>query len=197
METSEQGKAKPIGMGATTSPAKVRIVPFDGMTIRLLLLWVAIISPLLILAVIFFYCSSVSQNVSEVFVPSVMAALAAMAAGGFLGFLFAIPRAQPADQGLAGEAKEAEGKLVINTNLEQVSDWLTKIIVGVTLVELGKILPALGRLVEALAAIYGSAPGATVMAATILIFYSITGFFDGYVGTRSLVTVLLEAVRRS
>ena len=56
---------------------------------------------------------------------------------------------------------------------------------GVTLVELGDILPAPGRLVEALAAIYGSTSGATVMSATILIYFSVVGFFDGYVGTRS------------
>jgi hypothetical protein len=34
----------------------------------------------------------------------------------------------------------------VNTNLEQISDWLTKIIVGVTLVELN---PAIARLEQA------------------------------------------------
>ena len=81
------------------------------------------------------------------------------------------------------------------SNLEQVSDWLTKIIVGVTLIEIGTILPALGRLVGLVAAIYGNeAPGAAVMAAAILLLFSVLGFFDGYIGTRSLLTVIFETV---
>lgn len=54
-------------------------------------------------------------------------------AGGFLGFLFGIPRRISED----GSAAKANGgsDYQLSTNLTQVSDWLTKVIVGVSLVE--------------------------------------------------------------
>jgi hypothetical protein len=126
-----------------------------------------------------------------------MAAGAALISGSFLGFLFAVPRAQPetSDGSTLGE-RGIRRLLLTNTNLEQVSDWLTKTIVGVTLVELGRILPALNRLVVALAAVYGGGPAATVVAAGILIFFPLMGFFAGYIATRTIFTLIFEDVLR-
>jgi hypothetical protein len=63
--------------------------------------------------------------------------------GGLLGFLFGIPRTvQGTGASTSGPQYDA------NTNLEQVSDWLTKILVGVGLVQIGRALPALGKLAE-------------------------------------------------
>jgi len=66
-----------------------------------------------------------------------------------LGFLFGIPRVLQKDsQSEAAESKSgivprsAGYQLIINTNLDDVSDWLTKILLGVGLVELQK-LPSL------------------------------------------------------
>jgi hypothetical protein len=198
MEISEQRKANSAGSGAKTPRTGLRVFPFGPMAFRFWVYWTALVFPAVAHLIIFLYCRSVSKSVIEAFAPSMMVAFSTTVAGGFLGFLFAIPRAYPAGSTLPGEDENAEGRLQINTNLEQVSDWLTKIIVGVALVELGKILPSLGRLVETVASIYGdNAPGATVMAAAILIFFSVMGFFIGYIGTRSLLTVIFEAVRGS
>jgi hypothetical protein len=130
-----------------------------------------------------------------------MAAGAALIAGAFLGFLFAIPRAPQQVEQIDGrsvaEQANGQGPLRINTNLEQVSDWLTKIIIGVTLVELGRIVPSLGPLIAALAAVYGdNTTGAQVMAAAILIYFPIVGFLAGYVGTRTLIAVLFDVIPR-
>ena len=79
--------------------------------------------------------------------------VACLAVGGTVGFLFGIPRAtaQPATPSAARtqDAGKAESKLRSsdrdteggrpNTNLEEVSDWLTKILVGLTLVNLSTI----------------------------------------------------------
>jgi hypothetical protein len=167
---------------------------------RTMAFWIngsAILMPGAGLIVIFFYCKSVSTNIVQTFAPSAMVAGAALVFGSFLGFLFAVPRAQPeASEGLTrGERRRRS--LVINTNLEQISDWLTKTIVGVTLVELGRILPALGRLVVALAAVYGNGPEARVMASAILIFFSLMGFFAGYIATRTLITLMFEEFSRA
>ena len=78
---------------------------------------------------------------------------AAFAVGAFAGFLFGIPRyaAQPATTLLATQAvAQTTGTTSINippasplyasnTNLEQVSDWLTKIILGATLMQVTKL----------------------------------------------------------
>ena len=54
----------------------------------------------------------------------------AFLAGGLLGFLFGIPRSLAVQEGVADQ-----GGYQPNTNLEQISDWLTKILVGVGLVQ--------------------------------------------------------------
>ena len=44
----------------------------------------------------------------------------------------------------------------VNTNLEQISDWLTKILVGVGLVQLGAIIDSLGDLADFLGPALGN-----------------------------------------
>ncbi len=59
---------------------------------------------------------------------------AASAAGMFVGFLFGIPRSlqrEPQTGGALNKVQSSNGQYAVNTNLEQISDWLTKIIVGV------------------------------------------------------------------
>lgn len=96
---------------------------------------------------------------------------AAGAIGSFAGFLFAVPRYQQTNS----EAKKAATAEVTshgqsqppvalyqrNSNLEQVSDWLTKIIVGVGLVEFRKILEALGSLGVTFGAAFNSRASST------------------------------------
>jgi hypothetical protein len=60
--------------------------------------------------------------------------------GGFFGFLFGIPRrisadGSAADGTAAGKDKAAAASYALSTNLTQISDWLTKAIIGVSLVE--------------------------------------------------------------
>ena len=167
----------------------------------MLQLWInglAFLLPIAGLIVVLLYCNTLSTSIMQTFGPSAMVAGATLIAGAFLGFLFAIPRAQQQGERIDGrpvaEQANRQGPLRINTNLEQVSDWLTKIIVGVTLIELGRIVRSLGPPIAALAAVYGNATGATVMAAAIFLYFPIVGFLSGYVATRSLITVLFEIV---
>src|SRR5437899_2262380 len=85
----------------------------------------------------------------------VLIAAAALAAGLFLGFLFGIPKAaqepptsQSGTQTQAGQlastpnatvTAQAKARLKANTNLVEISDWLTKMIVGVGLYQLSKL----------------------------------------------------------
>lgn len=64
--------------------------------------------------------------------------------GGLVGFVFAIPRSRQAERAPQTEAADggSEQRLsdyAANTNLEQISDWLTKILVGVTLIQFSEL----------------------------------------------------------
>jgi hypothetical protein len=118
--------------------------------------------------------------------------------GIFVGFLFGIPRALQEDAaGLAPQpriagaqddaAKEAiRVRYKANTNLEQISDWLTKILVGVGLTQLNRLPDLLDR-----AGLYfGAAVGGEIgpkVAVSIVLFFSISGFLFGYLWTRLLL----------
>lgn len=74
-----------------------------------------------------------------------------------------------------------------STNLAEVSDWLTKLLIGASLVSLSKLGPPIGRLIDSIAgglSTGGSATGsAKVVAGAILFGYVAMGFLDGYILT--------------
>jgi len=106
----------------------------------------------------------------SVFGTAMVFAGAAALVGGVVGFLFGIPLTSK--QRAAG----ADGsQYETNTNLEQVSDWLTKIIVGVGLVQLGRALPALTRLATSLNDPLGGTPYGGAFGLGLTIFYALLG----------------------
>jgi hypothetical protein len=73
-----------------------------------------------------------------------------------------------------------------NTNLEQVSDWLTKIIVGIGLVQIGHVVPALSKLAESMKEPLGGLPSSGAFGLAFTISYALWGFFYFYFWSRSL-----------
>ena len=137
--------------------------------------------------------------------------VAAAAVGGLLGFLFGIPRSlqgnaviAPSNSGTPapGEATETEtGKrkatdsmgraFTGNSNLEEISDWLTKIIVGVSLVQAGSIYTKLFGLAGQFKAVNADSQGADVMFILVLVSALVGGFLFLYLETRTRVMSLL------
>jgi len=117
-----------------------------------------------------------------------MCALALFGGGFFLGFLFGIPRVDQNVKKSTREAAAVDDEYVqqINTNLEQISDWLTKIIVGVGLVELGKLYAFFQGATAFIAGGIGidKAQQAQALAAAIIVYFMILGFLSGYILTR-------------
>jgi hypothetical protein len=103
--------------------------------------------------------------------------------GGSLGFLFGVPRykSSAGEQGSALPAPAARAVVAFtpSTNLEQISDWLTKIIVGATLVQLAPIIQAFSGLCLWIA-VQLQNPKAAVFAGGILTFFFFAGFLWGY-----------------
>jgi hypothetical protein len=110
-------------------------------------------------------------------------------AGGFIGFLFGIPRIL---QNAALNEQTAKNRplLVQNDNLVEVSDWLTKIIVGVGLTQISKIP---GKIYD-LGGILGTSFSGNGLsnldengrnsAIAIILYFTIVGFFTAYLWTR-------------
>lgn len=114
---------------------------------------------------------------------------AAGLSGAVIGFLFGIPRS------LADGATPTDGrKSKPNTNLEQISDWLTKILVGATLTSLASVPSFLRHLAEFLdKGAYQGLPGGGTFAVIILMYFSALGFYWSYIETRTLLTILFDS----
>jgi hypothetical protein len=157
-------------------------------------LWVPIVAGWLALAL---YSGATTQG-RGAFAVGFLASGGALAAGAFTGFLFGIPRAISGAERPVGSVASGPGATYrVNTNLEQISDWLTKILVGVGLVQLSEIAAGARNLIGFVAA--GLNPGGpsdsdAVVAASLLLYYCVVGFVVGYVTTR---TVLLQLFQKS
>jgi hypothetical protein len=119
-----------------------------------------------------------------------MIGTATASVGGLLGFLFGIPRttrARTADGSGAtdGRRESTATPYEPSNNLEQVADWLTKILVGVGLVELGTLGTALARIGDQVAKAVNPPPtGTAVVTEVIVITFATIGFLASFLWTR-------------
>ncbi len=126
----------------------------------------------------------------------VVVAAAALLIGSLLGFLFGIPRTlqQPSVPALAGGIAEnpnepsgvtqARREYQANTNLEQISDWLTKILVGVGLTQVRQIGDKLYSVAGGVAWSLSDTRGNRSFALALILFYLVAGFLFSYLWTR-------------
>jgi hypothetical protein len=135
------------------------------------------------------YDSYVNGGTKEL-VGVVFLAAASMLVGAFLGFLFGIPRALQSD-GRAfdpGFDATSAGRPApaprTSTNLEQISDWLTKILVGVALTQMATLPGQIGALGVYFSKIFGVREDGSAISVVIIVFFAMCGFFCGYFRTR-------------
>lgn len=148
-------------------------------------------------------------------VPALLWSLGFCVSGMLLGFLFGIPRSLPSGTVNMPAAEEPPGAgrrstdevaassntiflgtpapMEINSNLVEVSDWLTKIIVGVGLIEL-KSLPGAAHGVADFIAPSLATDGDTAKAVVggIMLFFSVHGFLIGYLLTRIYLSIMIK-----
>jgi tetratricopeptide (TPR) repeat protein len=141
--------------------------------------------------------------------------------GSLLGFLFGVPRVlqgtlpaspppAPPSTGTASATAPAPATPApsavtasqylqrVNTNLEQISDWLTKILLGVGLVQFkelpGLVQSAAGYMASGMATLdaAGQPPrSAQTLAAAVIVYFSVLGFVGSYLVMRLYVSRLL------
>jgi len=121
---------------------------------------------------------------------SIIYSMAIVAAGIFasassLGFLFGIPRTASNN-----DNDKYSPKYIGNDNLLQISDWLTKIIIGVGLTQLYNIPIKLVHLARYIAKFSGFRDESFVL--FIVIFYLCLGFLFGYLWTRLYFIKMLK-----
>jgi hypothetical protein len=135
--------------------------------------------------------------------------VAAGFAGAFFGFLFGIPRSIVSARGItdtaAGDERQKVGAVVgnldpdatqPNTNLEQISDWLTKILVGATLTQLGHIPAALGSLFATIGSAIGNDSSDTVFVGALTIYTGLAGFVQGWIAARVWLPWFIRVIPR-
>jgi hypothetical protein len=117
------------------------------------------------------------------------------------GFLFAIPRV-PASRRLTDKSNSDDtsksndkssregGGLGINTNLEEISDWLTKILVGIGLVEAKTLKGYLKSVGHYIGQSLGS--NGDVIAVGLVVFSLCIGFLSGFLATRLFISPSLR-----
>jgi|HubBroStandDraft_6_1064221.scaffolds.fasta_scaffold25380_2 hypothetical protein len=129
-----------------------------------------------------------------------MVAAASTLIGAFLGFLFGVPRTLQEtgneDKGSDKTANRDQKQSAYrpNTNLEQISDWLTKVLLGAGLTQISSIRVSIRNLGTTLAPGFGGMENASAFAIVTVMYYLFDGFLIGYLWTRLyLAGAMVEA----
>lgn len=103
----------------------------------------------------------------KVFSLTIILSAAFFTIGGFLGFIFGFP---------IHKENGINDKFERNSSLRQITDWLTKIIVGVTLVELKSIIDLFKALIRKISILINTDKSIAILAGSIAIEFFIIGF---------------------
>ncbi len=163
--------------------------------------WVLTLGGAAILGLVLVFVLSIPDG--RRFAASALVAVAAAMAGALLGFLFGLPRSRrdpvatvPAAAAVPPVMPDGDPtkppvsptdahEYIPNTNLDDISDWLTKILVGVGLTQLGTIPDQFQRLVNFTRSAIGTGEEAASITAAILVAYAIIGFMACYLWART------------
>jgi hypothetical protein len=113
----------------------------------------------------------------------------ALTAGCLTGFIFAIPKSISTSP--TNQVRTKQG-YISNDNLVQVSDWLTKIIVGVSLTQLVNVPGYVKKLGNYLGPAIGGGDIGKIASISIVVYFLICGFLLAYLWTRLYFANMLE-----
>ena len=120
------------------------------------------------------------HTILYVLATSVAIAGASVTVGALLGFIFGVPRLLQSD-----DLDKGQLRILSNSNLEQISDWLTKILVGVGLVQIQNVPSALAQLGAILEPGLGSASSSAAFGVSTTLYCFVIGFVLMYMWTRT------------
>jgi hypothetical protein len=164
---------------------------------------------LLILSGIAVYIEKGPAAGTRVLVLSLLLAAASTVSGWLLGLLFGVPRTLARGQIASAAPRPNESGATqpdqpqarpsatsrVNTNLEDISDWLTKTIVGVGLTQLFAMPAYVWKVAgEMNTHGFGWDPYGRLLALGLFFYFAPGGFWLGYVGTRTILTKLFDLI---
>jgi tetratricopeptide (TPR) repeat protein len=138
--------------------------------------------------------------------------IASTSCGGFLGFLFGIPRLlqhgaaasartgsekQPTEDSASRSERSDRRFFATNTNLEEISDWVTKIIVGLSLVQATMIYDKLKRAAVLFHTQVLPSTGGEIVFLLVVASAGIIGFVFFYMETRTRIALLFAITERA
>lgn len=135
--------------------------------------------------------SQSSISCGEVIGGGLLLFLSAWATGALMGFVFGVPRSTANSQG-----DDDGGDFKTNTNLEEVSDWLTKILLGAGLTQLVTFPGFLKKAVEYLA-LDLPFDGVKIFIPTLLFYGFVGGFLTAFLTASTLIAVALSRAARA
>ena len=141
-----------------------------------------ILAGLTVILLVALYAMSSKKGI-EVVAGGSLVAIGAMALGVLLGLLFGVPHA-----GDKPTTDSSKWRLVPNTSLDQISDWLTKILVGVGLTQLFDLTSRIQSLANYLAPAFGSADSSAPFATAVVLSSAAIGFMAGFVWTKLILS---------
>lgn len=164
-----------------------------------------------VLAILGYALTQSSWGVLRTASLGLLLASASFLVGATLGFLFGIPGTlqhsatpEPAAPKTGGGAQVAGDEAApaaasggrepvyrSNTSLEQISDWLTKILVGLSLTQWEDIRDSFQQMVEYIAPAFGESGYREVFVGGTIVLGVICGFFAGYLPTRLFLWLAL------
>jgi hypothetical protein len=141
-------------------------------------------------AIVLFAAVQIARGISAL----LAIALAAAIVGGALGFLFGLPRPPTAAEQEQQRAAGQTARWKLSTHLTEISDWLTKIIVGVGLVESTKAWGAFASTTGVLAgSLFESRHGSPGVIMSAVAGGAVFGFLFAYLYTQLIIAGLLAA----
>jgi hypothetical protein len=121
------------------------------------------------------------------FAVAMLICFAAVCVGGILGFLFGVP--QPNRQETASSSWQ------VNTNLSEISGWLTKIIIGVGLVEIKSIISDAASFSRYVGSeLFGGLAAARLVLPALMLVGVILGFILAFLITQLVLAPLISEV---
>ena len=141
-----------------------------------------------------------------VFTNTAVIILAISISGFLMGFIFGIPRSVrfrfDKTKDKFTNLEGSDNVLADNTNLEEISDWITKIIIGLTLIEGRKIINMIENGADSIAKSYPVCGvniceiNLFVLSYCLILFFAGYGFFGGYFWARTLFGNILITSRK-
>ena len=94
-------------------------------------------------------------------------------------------------------SKEPSVHVSTNSNIEQVSDWLTKLLLGAGLVQLQNISRYVHDAAIYIAKGFDPTVDYSQFAAALIVYFSVDGFLGGYLATRMFYQAALQRIEET